>query len=70
MSKKKSCFGWIIGSVTLCAAAVVIVPPLINKISSVAYKASNQKLDDDELFPEPIVEEKSMEETEEDENNV
>ena len=39
MPKKKNHLGWIVGSVTLCAAAVFIVPPLINKISAASYMA-------------------------------
>lgn len=69
MPKKKNHLGWIVGSVTLCAAAVFIVPPLINKISAASYRASNQNLDDEDLFPEPIVERKSEAEDEEAENN-
>lgn len=50
-------------------AAVFIVPPLINKISAASYRASNQNLDDEDLFPEPIVERKSETEDDEAENN-
>lgn len=67
--KKKKHLGWVIGSVVLCAATVFIVPPLINKISAAAYKASHQNLDDDDLFPEVIVEKKSEIKTEEDEDH-
>ena len=62
MAKKKNHIPWIIGSLALFTAGVLIIPPMITKISTVAYKASNKNIDDDELFPEPVIEKKSDEE--------
>lgn len=59
MAKKKNHIPWIIGSLALFTAGVLIVPPMITKISSVAYKVSNKNLDDEVLFPEPVIEKKS-----------
>lgn len=69
MSKKKSRFGWIIGSVALCVVTTLIVPPLISKIASVSYKFSNMDLNEAEVFPEPIIEKKRENNTEGDEDN-
>lgn len=59
MTKKKNYIPWIIGSLALFTASVLIIPPMITKISSAAYKASNKNLDDEVLFPEPVIEKKS-----------
>ena len=59
MAKKKNHIPWIIGSLSLFTAGVLLIPPMITKISSVAYKASNKNLDDEVLFPEPVIEKKS-----------
>ena len=68
MSKKKNCIPWIVGSLALFTASVLIIPPMITKISSAAYKASNKTLDDGELFPEPVIEKKSDTEEETEDN--
>lgn len=58
MARGKNYIPWIVGSLVLFTAGVMIVPSLITRISSVAYKVSNKNLDD-ELFPEPVIEKKS-----------
>ena len=68
MNRKKNHIPWIIGSLALFTASVLVIPPMITKISSASYKASNKNLDDEELFPEPVIEKKSDVE-EEAENN-
>ena len=69
MSKKKNHLPWIIGSAVLCVVTALIVPPLISKIASVSYKFSNMDLNEEEVFPEPIIEKKRADNTEEGEDN-
>ena len=40
--KKKNRFLWLAGSLSLTAIGVLIIPPLINKVSTKAYKESLQ----------------------------
>lgn len=69
MSKKKSHLAWFVGSIAFFSTALLIIPPLITKISSTTYKMSNTDFNDEELFPEPIIEKKRVDNTEEDEDN-
>ena len=66
MSKKTNRLGWVVGSIAIFAVSILIVPQLINKVSSAAYKASNKNLRDEEIFPEPIIEKRNKINTEED----
>lgn len=61
--KKKNRFLWLAGSLSLTAIGVMIIPPIINKISTKVYKESlqnediNQEIED--LEPEIIKKEES-----------
>lgn len=61
--KKKNRFLWLVGSLSLTAIGVLIIPPIINKISTKVYKESlqnediNQEIED--LEPEIIKKEES-----------
>ena len=59
--KNKNRFLWLVGSLSLTAIGVLIIPPLINKVSTKAYKESLQNQDInqeiEELEPEIVLKE-------------
>ena len=59
--KKKNRFLWLVGSLSLTAIGVLIIPPLINKVSTKGYKESLQNQDInqeiEELEPEIVLKE-------------
>ena len=67
--KKKNSFLWLAGGLSLTAIGVLVIPPLINKVSTKVYKKSlknediNQEIE--ALEPEIIKKEESKEEEKE-----
>ena len=61
--KKKTRILWVVGSIALTAVGFVIIPPIIDKVSTKAYKLSlqNEEIDIENLEPE-IVRKSGMEE--------
>lgn len=67
--KKKNRFLWLVGSLSLTTIGVLIIPPLINKVSTKAYKESLQNQDInqeiEELEPEIVLKEEDKAEEKE-----
>ncbi len=67
--KKKNRFLWLVGSLSLTAIGVLIIPHLINKVSTKAYKESLQNQDInqeiEELEPEIVLKEEDKAEEKE-----
>ena len=57
------------GSIILFAVSACVVPPLINKLSAKAYRASNGAIEEDDLFPEPTIVKIAPKNEEEEEND-
>ena len=61
--KKKSVFGYILGSVLLVVAGAVALLPILKKFRSRLYKSSleNEEIDFDNLGPEIVKRDKNKE---------
>ncbi len=62
--KEKSRAMWVVGSVALTAIGFVIIPPLLNKVSSKAYRKAihSEEIDVDSMGPEIVKKKESEEE--------
>ena len=61
--KKKNRALWVVGSIALTVVGFIVIPPIIDKVSTKAYKLSvqSEEIDIENLEPE-IVKKSEMEE--------